>query len=110
MVYGENSSSLIDPFLVAPRLFENGMENAMTKNLTHIGNQIRLERQRSGITQAALAQTAGVSKGRIEAIENDRYGDIGVSTLAAILNATGLGLAVFPLKQDLPADFIAIQV
>lgn len=60
--------------------------------LSKIGNLVRLERQRRGLTQQALATMASVSKGRVEAIENGRCLDMGLGTVAAVISALGFRL------------------
>jgi len=59
-----------------------------------IGDVVRLERARQGMTQAGLAERAEVSKGRIEAIENDRGLELGLGRVVAILGALGLELRI----------------
>ncbi|MSU90833.1 helix-turn-helix domain-containing protein [Rhodobacteraceae bacterium 2CG4] len=59
-----------------------------------IGDVVRLERARQGMTQAGLAERAEVSKGRIEAIENHRGLELGLGRVVAILDALGLELRI----------------
>jgi len=65
-------------------------------DINRIGNLVRIERQRRGLTQATLAQMSNVSKGRIEAIENGRCLDMGVNTVNSVLLALGFSLSVGP--------------
>ncbi|MCW3783574.1 helix-turn-helix domain-containing protein [Defluviimonas salinarum] len=62
--------------------------------IAKIGNKVRLERQRRGLTQQQLADKSSVSKGRIEAIENGRCMDMGFGMVTSILSALGLTLAI----------------
>lgn len=62
--------------------------------ISKIGNLVRLERQRRGLTQQTLADMASVSKGRVEAIENGRCLDMGLGTVSAVISALGFHLCV----------------
>lgn len=63
-----------------------------------IGHTVRVERLRRGLTQATVASMAGVSKGRIEAIENGRVTDMGFKTVCQVL--TGLGFRIQITRGD----------
>jgi transcriptional regulator with XRE-family HTH domain len=71
----------------------------MSMDITRIGNLVRIERQRRGLTQATLAQMSNVSKGRIEAIENGRCLDMGLNTVNSVLVALGYSLSVGPVAS-----------
>lgn len=66
-----------------------------------ISHTVRMERQRQGLTQAALADLAGVSRGRVEALENERGMDMGMGTVRDILSALGFSLNI--QKAESPA-------
>ena len=63
-------------------------------DIEKISHTVRIERQRRGLTQAALADIAGVSRGRVEALENDRGMDMGMGTVRQILSALGYSLTM----------------
>lgn len=56
-----------------------------------VGERIRQAREHSGLTQAALAEAAGISDETISRIERGAY-EPAVSTLVAIARALGAGL------------------
>lgn len=70
--------------------------------LESIGNHIRIERHRRGLTQKLLGEMAGVSKGRVEAIECGRALDMGVGTVNAVLVALGFRLDVVHNQDSAP--------
>lgn len=57
-----------------------------------LGEVVRLERMRQGLSQAEVARIARVSKGRIEALENGRAADMGMRALTSILSVLKLEL------------------
>ncbi len=57
-----------------------------------MGTRIRERREELQMTQEELATKSGVSRQTISALENDKYDDVLVGTLAAI--ATALGTTV----------------
>ena len=61
-------------------------------DLIEIGEQVRAARRASGLSQAALATRSGVSRSRIDALENGRILEIGFRHLSRILSALGLTL------------------
>lgn len=62
--------------------------------LPSIAEQIAARRKTLGLTQAALAQQAGISRSTLDALENGRMGELGYSKVAKILTALGLELAL----------------
>lgn len=68
--------------------------------LENIGNHIRIERHRRGLTQKLLGEMAGVSKGRVEAVESGRALDMGVGTVNAVLMALGFRLDVVSNQEN----------
>lgn len=56
--------------------------------------RIKAERRARGLTQCALAEASGVSRGRIDAIENERASELQLGTVTALLKALGLELTV----------------
>ena len=63
-------------------------------DLVIIGAAIRMERQKIGMTQQRLADLAGLSKGRIEALENGRTQDMGFQTVIGVLVALGFRICI----------------
>lgn len=62
--------------------------------LDKLAERIKAERRARGLTQCALAVASGVSRGRIDAIENERAGELQLGTVTALLAALGLELEV----------------
>lgn len=58
--------------------------------------RIKAERRARGLTQCALAEASGVSRGRIDAIENERVAEMQLGTVSALLAALGLELQIMP--------------
>ena len=63
-------------------------------DLTSLGAEIARKRKTLGMSQAVLAQVAGVSRATLGALENGRSGELGFSKVAKILAALGLELKV----------------
>jgi len=61
--------------------------------LREIGNRIRSERRRKGLTQARLAEEAGLSRATLNALETGTVRELGFHKLDAILGILGLELA-----------------
>jgi len=61
--------------------------------LSEIGNRIRSERRRKGLTQARLAEEAGLSRATLNSLEKGTIGELGFHKLDAILGILGLELA-----------------
>ena len=70
--------------------------------LATIGRSISNARKSQDIRQAGLALKAGVSRATIDALENGRAGEIGVSKLSRILAALDLELAIRPATNERP--------
>jgi transcriptional regulator with XRE-family HTH domain len=60
--------------------------------LSEIGKQIVTKRKALGLSQAALAKKARLSRATIDALENGRLGELGYSKISNILAALGLEL------------------
>jgi transcriptional regulator with XRE-family HTH domain len=61
--------------------------------LTEIGNRIRSERRRKGLTQARLAEEAGLSRATLNGLEMGTIRELGFHKLEAILGILELELA-----------------
>ena len=61
--------------------------------LREIGNRIRSERRRKGLTQARLAEAAGLSRATLNGLETGTVRELGFYKLDAVLGILGLELA-----------------
>ncbi|MGZ8474538.1 MAG: helix-turn-helix domain-containing protein [Candidatus Deferrimicrobiaceae bacterium] len=61
--------------------------------LTEIGSRIRSERRKKGLTQARLAEKAGLSRATLNGLEMGTVRELGFHKLEAILGILGLELA-----------------
>jgi transcriptional regulator with XRE-family HTH domain len=59
-----------------------------------IGEQIAAKRKELGLTQAALSKRAKVGHSTLDALENGRLGELGISKIVRILAALGLELRI----------------
>ena len=62
--------------------------------LQEIGSAIRAARAVRGLTQAALADQAGLSRTTLNQLENGVFPDIGVKKVQNVLGLLGLDLSV----------------
>jgi transcriptional regulator with XRE-family HTH domain len=62
--------------------------------LSELGQRLRTERKSRRLSQAELAQSLGMSRATISAIENGTVAEIGVRKLMALATALGLELSV----------------
>jgi transcriptional regulator with XRE-family HTH domain len=60
--------------------------------LSFIGEQIAAKRKAMGLTQPGLAKKARVGLSTLDALENQRLGELGYSKITNILSALGLEL------------------
>jgi transcriptional regulator with XRE-family HTH domain len=67
-----------------------------------IGRAVAIARSSAGLRQIDLATKAGLSRATIDALENGRASDIGVSKLSRVLAALGLELSIRPATNDRP--------
>lgn len=72
------------------------------KDLSSIGQMVRQARRAKRLSQEALAELSGVSRGRIAALESERISDITFRNLLSILHALDLDLRVAPLNRQRP--------
>lgn len=72
------------------------------QTLQEIRQQITAARERELLTKVQLAASARLSRATVDALENGRAKDIGVSRLIRLLNVLGLELIVRPKKQQRP--------
>jgi transcriptional regulator with XRE-family HTH domain len=62
--------------------------------LFSIGEQIAVKRKALGLSQAALAKQAKVGHSTLDALENGRLGELGLSKVVRLLSALGLELKI----------------
>ena len=74
--------------------------------LQEIGNAIRAARAGRGLTQAALAANAGLSRTTLNQLENGVFPDIGVKKVQNVLDLLGLDLSVVKASKKRGPDFI----
>jgi transcriptional regulator with XRE-family HTH domain len=70
--------------------------------IAQIGRYVAKARSSAGLRQTDLAANAGLSRATIDALENGRAGDIGISKLSRALAALGLELAIRPITNERP--------
>ena len=74
--------------------------------LQEIGSAIRAARAGRGLTQAALAANAGLSRTTLNQLENGVFPDIGVKKVQNVLDLLGLDLSVVKAPKKRGPDFI----
>ena len=62
--------------------------------LFSIGEQIAVKRKALGLRQAALAKQAKVGHSTLDALENGRLGELGLSKIVRLLSALGQELKI----------------
>jgi transcriptional regulator with XRE-family HTH domain len=62
--------------------------------LSSIGELIAARRRTLGLSQAALAKQAKVGLSTLDALENGRLGELGLSKIIRLLSALGLELKI----------------
>jgi transcriptional regulator with XRE-family HTH domain len=78
-------------------------------DLLTIGAEIKAARKAMRLSQSELSRRSGVSRARIEALENQRIPDIGFKNLLRIMHAVGLDLRLTDLNLQRPTldDLVA---
>ncbi len=71
-------------------------------DLAEVGGAVRQRRKELGLSREQLATAAGVSRARIEALENGRAVEMGFQNLLQILNAIGLDFRLTELNRRRP--------
>lgn len=74
--------------------------------LQELGYEIRRARAARGLTQAQLAEAAGLSRTTLNQLENGLFPDLGVKKVQSILDRLGLDLAVEPAQKTRHPDFV----
>jgi transcriptional regulator with XRE-family HTH domain len=62
--------------------------------LRSIGEQIAVRRKTLGLSQAALAKQAKVGHSTLDALENARLGELGLSKIIKLLSVLGMELKI----------------
>lgn len=62
--------------------------------LFSIGEQIAVKRKALGLSQAALAKQAKIGHSTLDALENGRLGELGISKIVRLLSALRLELKI----------------
>ena len=62
--------------------------------LTSVGKQIAARRKSLGLNQAVLAKRAKVGHSTLDALENGRLGELGLSKVIKLLSVLGLELKI----------------
>ena len=78
-------------------------------DLIELGERVKAARKSKGWSQTKLAQAAGVSRARLEALENARLAEMGIKHLLRILNALDLDLRLTQFNRGRPTleDLVA---
>ena len=78
-------------------------------DLIELGARVKAERRGRGWSQAKLAQVSGVSRARLEALENARLAEIGFKHLLRILHVLNFDLRLTQFNRGRPTleDLIA---
>lgn len=69
--------------------------------MIELGQRLRTVREERGLTQQAVARSAGIATDMVSRLENGHYTSPGLRTLLRI--ADGMGISVASLLPDVPA-------
>jgi transcriptional regulator with XRE-family HTH domain len=67
-----------------------------------IGEHVAATRKSLGISQAALAKQAAIGRSTLDALENSRIGELGISKIIRLLSALGLELTIQEATKHRP--------
>jgi transcriptional regulator with XRE-family HTH domain len=62
--------------------------------LASIGEQIAVKRKAFGLSQVALANQSRIGRSTLDALENGRLGELGLSKIVRVLSVLGLELRI----------------
>jgi len=82
------------------------MYHILAMLLIEIGRELKRLRVAAGLTQAQLAQLAGIARETVGRVENGACNDIGVKKLQALLELVGGELVARPASRTRRPDFI----
>jgi transcriptional regulator with XRE-family HTH domain len=71
-------------------------------NLLDLGELIKKTRQAQKLTQGELVRRSGLSRARLDALENGRISEMGFKNLLRVMNTLGLDLRVTQLNDSRP--------
>jgi transcriptional regulator with XRE-family HTH domain len=71
-------------------------------DLIEVGERVKATRKAKGWSQRTLAEKSGVSRARIEALENARIAEIGFKHLMRVINSLDLDLRITQLNRGRP--------
>ncbi|MBN9547449.1 MAG: helix-turn-helix domain-containing protein [Alphaproteobacteria bacterium] len=71
-------------------------------DLNDLGNEIKNARKQCKLTREKLAEISGVSRARIEALENGRVADMGFRGVLSLMNIVGLDLRLTTFNNKRP--------
>jgi transcriptional regulator with XRE-family HTH domain len=71
-------------------------------NLLELGELIKNTRQAQKLTQGELVRRSGLSRARLDALENGRISEMGFKNLLRVMNTLGLDLRVTQLNDSRP--------
>jgi len=71
-------------------------------DLISIGKRIAERRRTLRLSQAELARKAGLSRATVEALENERAGELGFAKVTRLVTALGLELKLQPASSQRP--------
>jgi transcriptional regulator with XRE-family HTH domain len=71
-------------------------------DLFDIGDQVREKRKSEGMTQAALANKAGLSRNRLNQLENGACSDMNFNTVMNVLHVLGMELRLGDFNAGRP--------
>lgn len=71
-------------------------------DLNDIGNEIKNARKQRKLTREKLAGLSGVSRARIEALENGRVSDMGFKGVLTLMNIVGLDFRLTTFNKKRP--------
>ncbi|MFZ4758343.1 MAG: helix-turn-helix transcriptional regulator [Burkholderiaceae bacterium] len=78
--------------------------------LIEIGHQLKALRAAKGLTQAELAELAGLTRSTVNRLENGTLNDLGTKKLLALLELLGATLTVVPKTRTREPDHVARAV
>ncbi|QKD19255.1 helix-turn-helix domain-containing protein [Mesorhizobium sp. NZP2077] len=71
-------------------------------DLNDLGNEIKNARKQRKLAREKLAELSGVSRARIEALENGRVSDMGFKRLLTLMNIVGLDFRLMTFNNKRP--------
>jgi transcriptional regulator with XRE-family HTH domain len=78
-------------------------------DLLQLGELIKKTRQAQKLTQGELVRRSGLSRARLDALENGRAAEVGFKKLLRVMHTLGLDLRVTQLNDSRPTldDLVA---